>query len=172
MDKRILVAYATFAGSTEEVAVEIGKTLETRGFAVDVVPVLEELPVDDYPFVIVGSAVYGSEWRSEAVEFVEANQAALNRVPVAFFSVCFAGLTNDEATLAAHTATISEPLCPLVEPVDEALFAGRVNRRGVSLFLPDWLARFFPTLDFRKWDKIRAWAATVFASEESSLWES
>ncbi len=167
MNERILVAYATFAGSTEEVAVEIGKTLETRGFAVDVVPVLEGPPVEEYQFVIIGSAVYGSEWRSGAVEFVEANQAALQQMPVAFFSVCFAGLTNDEAMLVAHAATISEPLRPFVEPVDEAVFAGRVNRRGVSLALPDWLARFFPTLDFRKWDKIRAWAETIFASEEA-----
>lgn len=166
-NRRILIAYATFAGSTQEVAAEIGKTLGERGFSVDVIPVLEEPPVEDYQFVLVGSGVYGSLWRSEAVDFVEANQHALNQVPVAFFSVCLAGLAEDEATLSQRMA-IFDPVRSFVSPVAEVLFAGKVDRRGVSLFLPGELAWCFPTLDFRDWDKIRGWAQTVEVNGESS----
>jgi menaquinone-dependent protoporphyrinogen oxidase len=168
MNKRILIAYATFAGSTQEVAVDIGKTLGERGFTVDVIPALEKPPVDDYRFVIVGSAVHGSRWLSEALEFVEANQAALQRVPVVLFSVCLAGLAKDEAALASACDTIYGPLRALVTPVAEVLFAGKIDRRGVALGLPRWLARLFPTLDFRDWDRIHSWAQTIFASETSA----
>ena len=161
MNNRVLVAYATYAGSTQEVAVEIGKMLGERGFSVDVIPVLEQPQVDDYQFVLIGSAVYGSRWRSEAVDFVDANQVALRRVLVALFSVCLAGLAKDEATLSKSLA-IFDPVRPLVQPAAEVLFAGKVDRRGVSLFLPGWLAQFFPTLDFRDWNQIRSWAQTVF----------
>jgi menaquinone-dependent protoporphyrinogen oxidase len=161
MDNRVLVAYATYAGSTQDVAVEIGKVLGERGFSVDVIPVLEQPQVDAYQSVLIGSAVYGSKWRSEAVEFVEAHQVALQRVPVALFSVCLAGLAKDKATLSKRLA-IFDPVRPLVQPVAEVLFAGKVDRRAVSLFLPGWLARLFPTLDFRDWDHIRTWAQTIF----------
>jgi menaquinone-dependent protoporphyrinogen oxidase len=158
MNHRVLIAYATYAGSTQEVAVEIGKVLGERGFAVDVIPVVENPPVGDYQFVLIGSAVHGSHWLSEAIDFVETNQTALNRVPVAFFSVCLSGLAKNEASLAPARDTIFGPLRTFVTPMVEVLFAGKVDRRGVALGLPDWLARFFPTLDFRDWDKIRGWA--------------
>jgi menaquinone-dependent protoporphyrinogen oxidase len=160
MDNRILIAYATFASSTKEVAVDMGKTLGGRGFSVDVIPVLENPKVSDYQFVLIGSAVYQSRWRSEAIEFVKTNQIALNQVSVAFFSVCLSGLADDEAKRSIIYGTVR----PIVKPVAEVLFAGRVNRRGVSLFLPDRLARFFPTIDFRDWSKMRSWAQSVFVS--------
>jgi len=167
MNQRILIAYATFSGSTQEVAVDIGKTLGERGFAVDVIPVLEKPTVDDYQFVLIGSAVHGGKWLAEALEFVEANQSALTRVPVALFSVCLSGLAKNEAQLASARDTIHGPVRAFVTPVAETLFAGRIDRRGVALGLPGWLARFFPTLYFRNWDKIRSWAQTIFASEQA-----
>ena len=167
MKNRVLVAYATYAGSTQETAVELGKILGERGFAADVMPVLESPPVEDYQFVLIGSAIHGSRWLSEALEFVEANQSALNHVPVALFSMCLAGLARDEAALASSRDTFYGPVRALITPVDEVLFAGKVDRRGVALGLPRWLARFFPTLDFRNWNKIRSWAQTVFTGEEN-----
>ncbi|MFO7583781.1 MAG: flavodoxin domain-containing protein [Anaerolineales bacterium] len=166
---RVLVAYATYAGSTQEVAIEIGKVLGERGFVVDVIPVVENPPVDDYHFVLIGSAVHGSRWLSEAIDFVESNQTVLNRAPVAFFSVCLSGLAKDETALAAARDTIFGPLRAFVTPVAEVLFAGRVDSRGVALGLPRWLARFFPTLDFRNWDKIRGWAKILSIQEEEKL---
>ena len=131
MNNRILIAFATFAGSTREVAMEIGKTLEESGFSVVVIPVLENPQVDDFQSVLIGSAVYGSSWRSEAIEFVKANQIALNRAPVAFFSVCLGGLADDEA----KRSIVYDTVRPYVRPVAEVLFAGRVDRR--MELLPD-----------------------------------
>ncbi len=166
MNERVLIAYATYAGSTQEVAVDIGKTLGARGFAVDVVPVLDKPAVNDYQFVLIGSAIHGSKWLAEALEFVETNQEALKRAPVALFSLGLSGLARDEAQLASARDTVYGPVRAFVTPVAEVLFAGKVDRRGVALGLPGWLARCFPTLDFRNWDKIRSWAQTLAISEE------
>ena len=166
MNQRVLIAYATFAGSTQQVAVDIGKTLGERGFAVDVIPALENPPVNGYEFVLIGSAVHGSCWLSEATEFVEANQSALKRVPVALFSVCLSGLAKDEAQLASARDTIYGPVRAFATPVAEILFAGKIDRRGVALGLPGWLARFFPTLDLRNWDRIRGWAQELSIPQE------
>ena len=83
------------------------------------------------------------------------------------FSVCFSGLARDETALASARDTIYDPVRAFVAPVTEVLFAGKIDRRGVALGLPRWLARFFPALDFRNWDKIRKWARAVFAAEET-----
>ncbi len=167
MNHRILVAYATYAGSTQEVAVEIGKVLAERGFAVDVIPVVEKPAVDDYHFVLIGSAVHGSRWLSEAIDFVESNQTTLNHAPVALFSVCLSGLAKNEASLVPARDTVFGPLRSYIKPAAEVLFAGKVDSRGVALGLPRWLARFFPTLDFRNWDKIRNWAQTLSIPQEA-----
>ena len=45
MNTHILVTYATRAGSTAEVAGDIGEVLGERGFIADVVPVTENPPV-------------------------------------------------------------------------------------------------------------------------------
>jgi len=168
MNSRILIAYASYAGSTQEVAVEVGKILGERGYAVDVIPAVENPQVDDYQFVLIGSAVHGNRWLSEASEFVEANQATLSRVPVAFFSLCLSGLAKNETSLASARDTIYGPLRAFVMPVAEILFAGKVDRRGVALGLPGWLARFFPTLDFRNWDKIRNWTQELIISRKEN----
>ncbi|MBN2006612.1 MAG: flavodoxin domain-containing protein [Anaerolineae bacterium] len=166
MSKRVLIAYATFTGSTQEAAIEIGKTLGERGFAVDVSPVLEKPQVDAYDYVLIGSAVHGSKWLAEALEFVEANRDALNRVPVALFSLCLAGMSRDEAQLSSARDKFYAPVRAFVTPVAEVLFAGRIDRRGVARGLPGWLARFFPTMDFRNWDKIRSWAQALSIPKE------
>ena len=76
MNKRVLVAYATRTGSTVEVAGTIGETLGMNGTAVDVKPIEEELQVNSYQAVLIGSAVQHGNWLPEAVDFVK-----LTRVP-------------------------------------------------------------------------------------------
>lgn len=160
MNSRVLVSYATYAGSTVGVAAEIGKTLGARGFSVDVKPIKEKPQVDGYQAVLIGSAVQHGNWLPEAVAFVQDNQPALNRVPVALFCVHIQNRGNDKTSRQNRLAYLNE-VRPLLQPVDEAFFAGRFDRRGAALMLPGWLARFVPTLDFRNWKKIRAWADSI-----------
>jgi menaquinone-dependent protoporphyrinogen oxidase len=160
MNNRVLIAYATYAGSTVEVAAAIGETLGARGFSVDVKPIQDELQVDGYQAVLIGSAVHHGHWLPEAVDFVKANQVALQRVPVALFCVHIQNMGNDEMSRQRRLAYLNE-VRPLLQPIAEGFFAGRFNRRGAALLLPAWLARFIPNIDLRNWKTICTWAASL-----------
>ena len=157
MYERILIAYATATGSTVDVAATIGKTLDKNGFAVDVQPIQDISSVQGYATVIVGSAVQYGTWLPEAVAFVKDHQQALSRVPVAVFCVHIQNQGNDAASRKNRLAYLHAARV-YVQPIDEAFFAGRFNRDGAVRLLPRWVAPFVPTLDFRNWDRIRAWA--------------
>lgn len=156
---RILVAYASATGSTVDIAAAIGRTLGKRGFSIDVRPVKEKPTVDGYRAVLVGSAVQGGNWLPEAVDFVQANQAALNHLPVALFSVHFFNRGNDAKSQERRLAYL-HTVRPIVPLADSAFFAGRFDQRTTAMGLPRWLARLTPTMDYRDWERIRAWAQT------------
>lgn len=160
MNKRILVAYATHCGSTMEVATEIGKTLNTQEVAVDVKPMQDNPTWENYQAVVLGSAIQYGQWLPEAADFIKSNQQALNQRPVALFCVHIQNLGDDQASQQNRRAYLDQ-VRRLLRPVAEGYFAGKFDRRGAPLMLPKLLARLVPTLDFRKWDKIRAWAEDI-----------
>ncbi len=157
MKERILVAYASATGSTVEVAAAIGETLSAHDLRVDVRPIRENPPIDGYRAALIGSAVQHGNWLPEAVQFVKSNQEALSRIPVALFCVHITNLGNDEASRKNRLAFL-DAVRPFVQPRAEVFFAGRFDRRGAAMLLPGLVARFVPTMDYRDWKKIRAWA--------------
>lgn len=161
MPARILVAYATATGSTVEVAAAMGETLSAHGISVDVKPIREGLQVEGYRAVMIGSAVQHGNWLPQAVDFVKKNQDALSNIPVALFCVHITNLGDDPAS-CQNRLTFLNRVRPLVAAVDEGYFAGRFNRRGAALMMPAFWARFIPTMDFRNWKKIRAWADNLY----------
>jgi menaquinone-dependent protoporphyrinogen oxidase len=165
MNQRVLVAYATRTGSTIDVAAAVGETLGARSFNVDVKPIKENPSTAGYQAVIIGSAVNGGQWLPEAVEYIKQNRQALNQVPVALFCVHIMNLENDEKSRKNRLAYL-DAVRSLVRPVDEAFFAGLgMDPKDQSRFIR-WVYRAFkigPEGDCRDWDKIRAWAQTVFA---------
>lgn len=158
MSRRILVAYATRAGSTAEIATAIARTLNERGFAVDVRPIKARPEISGYDAVIIGSAIRMGHWLPEAVDFVKANQAALNGVPVALFTVHMLN-TGDDETSRANRAAYLDAVRPLINPAAEAYFAGAMNFARLS-FLDRLIARMVGAVeeDRRDWTAIKAWA--------------
>lgn len=172
MTDRILVTYATRAGSTVEVAAAIGEALSGRGFSVDVKPVKEKPPVEGYQAVVIGSAIRMGNWLPAAVNFIKDNQAQLSRVPTAFFTVHMLNRGEDEASRQArqaYTATVRQ----ILAPVDEAFFSGKMDYSRLS-FLDRTIAKAVEKQtdsragDFRDWGKIRAWAQGLYPMLESA----
>jgi menaquinone-dependent protoporphyrinogen oxidase len=164
MDKKILITYATKAGSTVEIAAVIGESLSKRGFQVDVKPVSENPAIDGYQAVLMGSAIRMGSWLPEAVDFVRQNQAALNQLPTSIFTVHMLNSGDDETSRTARQAyTVS--VRKLLPSADEVFFKGRLDPKTLSFFdrliakavkTPD-----NPPGDFRDWDQIRAWTENV-----------
>lgn len=161
IDNRILVTYATRAGSTAEVAEAIAETLRARGFSVDVNPVKQNPQVDSYQAVVVGSAIRFAQWLPEAVAFVKNNQAQLRQLPTAFFTVHILNTGTDEPSINARSAYL-DSVHTLVKSDVEAFFTGEIDFNKLSLF-ERTMARLTksPVGDLRDWQAIRDWAQTI-----------
>jgi menaquinone-dependent protoporphyrinogen oxidase len=161
MDKKILITYATKAGSTVEIAAVIGESLSKRGFAVDVKPVSENPALDGYQAVLMGSAIRMGGWLPEAVDFVRQNQAALNQLPTSIFTVHMLNYQNDETSRTARQA-YTAPVRELLPNAGEVFFHGKLDYQTLSFF-DRMIAKAVadpnnPPGDFRDWTAIQGWA--------------
>ena len=127
MKNRILVTYASRAGSTAGVADAIGQTLVEQGLQVDVLPMAEVKDLSPYQAVIAGSAIRGQKWLPEAMQFVNDHRSELSRKPFAAFMVCITlSMTNAGQYLEGLKSWMS-PVRDLVRPVSEGYFAGALD---------------------------------------------
>ncbi|MFA5836828.1 MAG: flavodoxin domain-containing protein [Bellilinea sp.] len=164
MDKKILVTYATYYGTTREVAEAVAKTIKEHGYEVDVISAREARDVSCYGAVIVGSAIRGGKIHDDVLHFLEDHEAELSQVPVAYF-VCCMTMHDDspdsrymaEGYLAEVFNKISK-----VKPISVGYFGGVLELKRL-----DWLARLVvkalraPEGDYRNWDAIIHWSEEV-----------
>ena len=157
-DNRVLVAYASKAGSTAEVAGAIGKRLADTGLAVDVRRARNVRSVDGYAAVIVGSAIRAGQWLSEAVRFVKTHKEALATRKTAFFTLCMT-LQQDTPEHRETVAAYLKPVREILEPDTIEFFAGKMDYRRLAL-APRLIVKRMkvPEGDFRNWHAIGAWA--------------
>src|SRR2546423_6800108 len=78
---KILVTFATRAGSTYEVAARVAEVLRAGGATVEVKPVTAVHEVKDYDAVVVGSAIRMGHWLPEAVGVFQNKPPTPSRIP-------------------------------------------------------------------------------------------
>lgn len=163
MNKPVLVTYATRAGATAEIAAAIAETLAARGCTVDVKPVKEKPKLDAYTAVVLGSAIRMGAWLPEAVDFVKANQAALNSLPVALFTVHMLNTGDDETSRTARAAYLNA-VRPLLNTAEAVYFEGKMDFSRLS-FLDRAIAKMVKAVeaDHRDWGQIKGWASAVWS---------
>jgi menaquinone-dependent protoporphyrinogen oxidase len=166
MVDKILVTYASRAGSTAGVAEVIGKTLAEEGAQVDVLPMKDVKDLASYQAVVAGSAIREGKWLPEAMQFIQTHQATLARKPFAAFLVCMT-LAMAKGDYREHVATWLDPVRALVKPVSEGLFAGVLDISQISSFSDKVKFRLSVAMgvwkegDHRDWDAIRSWAESL-----------
>jgi menaquinone-dependent protoporphyrinogen oxidase len=167
MNKKILVTYASRAGSTAGVAEAIGKTLAESGAQVDVIPMSEALDLSPYHAVVAGSAIRGSRWLPEAMQFIQTHRAELAQKHFAEFTVCITlAMSNSEQYRKAVAEWVA-PVRAQVKPLNEGLFAGMLDFSKLPFNWDTLMLRLtvalgiFPRGDHRDWNAIRAWAESL-----------
>lgn len=163
MSDKILVAYASRAGSTAGVAEAIGKTLAESGAQVEVRPMTEVADLTPYRAVVAGSAIQDRQWLPEAMQFMRTHRATLSQKPFAAFLVCMTMSMKNPQYREGVKAWL-DPVRALVKPVSEGFFAGALDLRKVPsrrkrlMFRLSILFGVWSEGDHRDWDAIRAWA--------------
>jgi menaquinone-dependent protoporphyrinogen oxidase len=187
--KRILITYATMAGSTAEVAEAVAAEIARSGVEVDVLPLAEVASLEGYDGVVVGGPMIMG-WHREALRFLKKQRRAWQRIPLALFITAVSLTETGETGVDGVPVYIDEklpkppaqpnrlgvreryarpvnyvrPLLKVVRParpVSVGLFGGRLEYGRV----PWWAVLFVmviiraPAGDRRNWEAIRTWAA-------------
>ncbi|MBN2464902.1 flavodoxin domain-containing protein [candidate division WOR-3 bacterium] len=155
---KVLVAYATWAGSTAGIADRIAEVLNRKGLAAEAVRAKEVRDISSYGGVVLGSAVHAGRLHPDALKFMGRHAADLNSKPFAAFVVCLAMKDCDEkgrATAGPYLAPVRER----VKPVSEGLFGGAYDPQKLG-FVSRQIMKMIkaPPGDFRRWDEVEAWA--------------
>jgi menaquinone-dependent protoporphyrinogen oxidase len=189
--KRILVTYATMAGSTEEVAKAVGEEIARSGAQVDVLPVAKVEDLRTYDGVVVGGPMIMG-WHRQAAGFLKKHREEFQRIPLAVFVTAMSLTRTGETSLEGvpvcvdenlpkppakegslsfreRYARLSNYLRPVfqatrpVKPVSIGVFGGRLEFGRLK-----WWAILFVVLiiqappgEKRNWPAIRAWAADL-----------
>ena len=158
MPRKILIAYATRAGSTAKVADAIARRLCDAGLRAEVRPVAEVEPLDDYDGAVLGSAIRFAAWLPGMIGCLDANRRRLAEMPVAVFTMHMLALGDDPAAMAER-AKYTAKARDLVTPVEEVFFEGMIDLARLS-FLDRLAVRLVksPIGDRRNWQRIETWA--------------
>jgi menaquinone-dependent protoporphyrinogen oxidase len=162
MTPRILVAYATRAGSTAEVADAIGKKLAAGGAMVDIKPIKKVQSIDGYQGVVLGSAIRRGAVLPEVTDFIKTYKEELRKLPVACFIVCMILRENTEEN-RKKAASYLDPLSAEVNAVDTGMFAGKLDYSKLN-FVDAFVVEHIigtPEGDLRDWKQINDWAANL-----------
>ena len=167
MENKILVTYASVAGSTAGVAEAIGKSLVEGGDQVDVLPMRQVTDLAPYRAVVAGSPIHGQKWLPEAMAFMRAHQSELSHKPFASFMVCITlSMANSGQYLEGLKSWMS-PVRDLVRPVSEGYFAGALDFSRLPFSFNVLAMRLVVLLgmwkegDHRDWNAIRIWAESL-----------
>jgi len=160
---RVLVAYATTAGSTAGIAERIAKVLSDTGCAVHCRPAGPDIELDGIDALVLGSAVHDMAWLPPAVDLLRRAAASGTR-PLWCFSV---GGVNPRGcvprAIAAREARRIEQQFPAgLKFRQHRVFGGIVAMAGVPL----WGRVFYRMTgghpgDHRDWPAIEAWATGI-----------
>jgi menaquinone-dependent protoporphyrinogen oxidase len=163
LPNKILVTYASKAGSTGDVAEAIGKTLAESGAQVDVRLMKDVNDLTPYRAVVAGSAIRRGRWLQDAMHFVETYQAPLAQKPFAAFLVCMTLAHSTTDASRQEVAAYLEPVRALVKPASEGLFAGALDYSKLTM-IDGLMMRAVggdQPGDYRDWNAIRAWATDL-----------
>ena len=168
----VLVAYATHAGSTQEVAEAIAAELRQNGLSCDLKKAREVRSLEGYSAVVLGAPLYIFHWLGDAKKFLKQHRAALasrhgSGRPLAIFAL--GPMNDDDKETKGAREQLDKDLLqfPWLKPVDIQIFGGRYDPAklhfpySLMMAMPANPMKQIPASDVRNWAQIKAWAGMI-----------
>jgi menaquinone-dependent protoporphyrinogen oxidase len=165
MNTKVLVAYASTHGSTQEVAEVIAETIRAQGLVVDLQPARAVRSLEGYSAVVLGAPLYMFHLHKDALGFLAKRQKELTGgLPIAIFAGGPIEKGEDPATWQEIRRQLDQELAkfPWLQPAAVEIFGGKFD--PTTLHFP-WnlipAMRQRPPSDLRDWQAIRTWAVSL-----------
>lgn len=160
MEIKVLVAYASTHGSTQEVAEAIAATLREHELTVDLQPMRNVRTLEGYNAVVLGAPLYIFHLHKDALRFLSRYRMALANLPVAIFAGGPFG-TGDGNEWQEVRKQLDQELAKFLwlKPAAVEIIGGKFD--PAKLHFPYRLIpalRQMPPSDLRDWEAIRAWS--------------
>jgi menaquinone-dependent protoporphyrinogen oxidase len=170
MPAKVLVAYATRYGSTQEVAEAISAALQDCGLVADMQVLREIRKLEGYQAVVLGAPLFMFHWHKDALGFLARQQAVLMKIPVAIFVLGPVHEPHDEAEWKSSWEQLDKELAqfPWLKPVALEMFGGKYDPEKLGFPLKMFAGKE-PASDLRDWDLIRRWASEVGEKLQQSM---
>lgn len=173
---KVLVAYESKYGATQEIAERIGERLRRRDIAVDVMRARDVHELAGYDAFVIGSAVYYGSWLKDATQLVLRQHATLATRPLWLFSsgpvsTSVVDAQGRDLRAASEPKTVVE-LRTVVVPRDHRVFFGALE--PTKMGIADRMIASLPAFpgargDFRDWNEIEAWADQIGSELATSI---
>lgn len=160
---KVLVAYATVSGSTQEIAEYVAGELNGQGMTVDLRPCREVTDLKEYSAVVIGAPLYMFHLQKDAVRFLQRHQRQLAPLPVAVFAGGAYG-PNAAQDAQAVRKNLDAELAKFtwLQPVSVQLVGGRFDPSRLRFpynLIP--ALKQAPASDARDWEEIRGWTQSL-----------
>lgn len=160
---RVLVAFATMSGSTQEIADFVADELTGLGLEVDLQPCRMVSDLTAYEAVVLGAPLYMFHLHKDALHFLKQYQKRLAARPVAVFAGGPYGPNAEKDALEVRKNLDAElAKFPWMVPVNVQLVGGRFDPARLRFpynLIP--ALKQAPASDARNWDAIRAWTLSL-----------
>lgn len=157
----ILITSSSRHGATESVAQVIDERLREAGFTVELAKPEDVTTLEGYDAVIIGSAVYMTNWTPETVDFTKRFRDELKNCRVWAFSVGLSGVNKGQLNDPSRIG----PVLLSINPVEHKSFGGRYNPSELTLRERS-IARLGGASegDYRDFEEVAAWADAIAAA--------
>lgn len=164
MESKVLIAYATTHGSTQEIAETVAAVLREGGQNVDLQPARQARSLAGYSAVVLGAPLYMFRLHKDATRFLARHRQALSGgLPVAVFAGGPFGEPKPAELLEIHKSVERElAKFPWLTPAAVEIMGGKFDPDRLRFpynLIP--ALKQMPASDLRDWDAIRAWAKSL-----------
>ena len=174
--KKTLIIYSTTDGHTKKICNYISEKLE-QNFKSKIISLDKSKNIDltKYDLIIVGASIRYGKHKPELYSFIQRNQAHLNSIDSAFFSVNAVARKNSKSSTDTNPYMLKFLKNTNWEPKSLAVFAGKIDYSKYKvldkvmirfiMWLTDGPTNISNAHEFTDWNRVELFCKTLINKE-------